>query len=144
MNFKRMSSVSHIFIHLIFTVKNREGLIYDKSRETIRKYLTGIIKNKGHKLIAVECMKDHAHILFEINPNQSLSHIVRDIKANSSRFISENNLAKNSFKWQEGYAAFSYGKSQLSNIIAYINNQEQHHLKKSFSEEYEQFIAKYL
>lgn len=102
----------------------------------IYKYITGILQNKDHKMISINGMSDHVHILFGMRPSQSLSDLMKDIKGNSSKWINEKSFVKGKFSWQEGYAAFSYSKSQLPNVIKYIEEQEKHHTKRTFMEEY--------
>lgn len=103
------------------------------------KYINGIITRNDHKLLAINGMPDHIHILFGLRPAQSLADLIREIKANSSKWINLNKLTKGEFKWQEGYGAFSYSKSQLNYVIKYIENQEEHHKKKTFIQEYIEF-----
>jgi REP element-mobilizing transposase RayT len=102
----------------------------------VEKYITGIAKNKRHKLLAIYCMPDHAHVFIGMNPTQSISQIANDLKSNSSRWINEEKLCKYHFNWQEGYGAFSYHKSMISTIGNYIANQSTHHRGRSFKEEY--------
>lgn len=137
------NTYTQIYIHIVFAVKNREYRINEAIREDVQKYLTGIIQNRKHKLLAVYCMPNHTHILIGYNPEQSLSDLVRDVKASSSKYINEKKLSKEKFNWQEGYGAFSYSKSQIDRVIKYINNQPQHHSKKSFREEYLEILKKY-
>jgi putative transposase len=130
-----------IHIHTVFSVQNRESLIKDEWKDELYKYITGIIQNQQHKLIAINGMPDHVHILFGMKPTQSLSDLLQDIKGNSSKWINEKKLAKGKFSWQEGYGAFSYSKSQLKQVIHYIEKQEEHHQNKSFVEEYKEFLT---
>ena len=94
-------------------------------------------------MLAINLMPDHAHIFVGLNPVQSISDLVRDIKTNSSSFIAEKKIVSNKFKWQEGYGAFSYSQSQVDAVVKYILNQEEHHNKKSFREEYLDFLKKF-
>lgn len=104
------------------------------------RYISGVIQNRGHKLLAINGMPDHVHILFGMRPSQSLSDLMRDVKGNSSFWINDNNLVAGRFSWQEGYGAFSYSKSQVHSVASYIENQKLHHEKKSFIEEYVEFL----
>lgn len=134
---------SQIYIQVVFAVKGRANLIPVDKKDELYKYITGIVSNEGQKLLAINGMPDHIHILIGLKPNKSLSDLVRDIKANSSRFINEKKWQPGKFEWQKGFGAFSYGHSQLTRIIRYIENQENHHRKLSFQEEYSQFLNLY-
>jgi putative transposase len=134
---------SQIYIHIVFAVKGRESLISSKWKEELYKYITGIITNNGHKLIAINGMPDHIHILIGLKPTAALSDVVRDIKANSSKFINEKRWVMGRFEWQAGFGAFSYSHSQIKNVATYIENQEQHHKVKTFREEYLDFLRLY-
>ncbi len=130
------NTYTQLFIQIVFTVKGRESVIESIHREELHKYITGIVQNRNHKLLAIFCMPDHTHILVGLNPGQSISDLVRDIKASSSGFINENKWVKGKFRWQEGYGAFSYSSNHWKNVVNYILNQEEHHKKKTFKEEY--------
>ncbi|ABQ03985.1 IS200/IS605 family transposase [Flavobacterium johnsoniae] len=131
---------SQLYIQIVFAVKGRQNLISKKWKDEIYKYITGIITNQKQKLIAINGMPDHIHILVGIKPNISLSDLVRDIKSSSSKFINEQKWINGKFEWQNGFGAFSYGHSQLTNVIKYIENQEEHHKTKTFKEEYIAFL----
>jgi putative transposase len=137
------NTYSQIYIQIVFTVKGRQNLIKRQNREELHKYMTGIVTNRGQKLISVFAMPDHVHLLVGLKPNQSIADLVRDIKAGSSKFISDNRWVKGKFSWQEGYGAFSYSKSQIDRVIKYISNQEAHHKKKTFQEEYLEFLDRF-
>lgn len=137
------NTYTQIYIQIVFAVSNRLSLIHSEHKEEIYKYITGIIRNDGHKLIAINGMSDHLHILLGLKPDMALSDLVRDIKTNSSKFINQKRLTSGKFIWQEGYGAFSYGHSQLDIIIRYIQNQEQHHSRKSFKDEYLTLLKKF-
>jgi REP element-mobilizing transposase RayT len=130
------NTYQQIYIHIVFAVKFRENLIAPVNREELHKYITGIVTNKGQKMLAVFCMPDHAHIFISMNPNVSISDIVRDIKANSSRFINEQGWVKGKFRWQEGFGAFSHSKSNVPVVADYVMNQEAHHAKMKFKNEF--------
>lgn len=134
---------SQIYIQIIFAVKGRQSLISEKWETELYKYITGIITNKGQKLLAINGMPDHIHILIGMKPNCCLSDLVREVKKSSNKFITEQKFTKFSFAWQEGYGAFSYSHSALDNVIHYINNQKEHHKKKSFRDEYKEFLTKF-
>jgi len=128
---------------VVFAVKGRNSLIAQSWEEELYKYITGIITNKGQKLIAINGMPDHIHILIGMKPSCCLSDLVREIKKSSNAFINEKKFSKFKFEWQKGYGAFSYSHSSLDNVIAYIQNQKEHHKNKSFREEYIDFLKKF-
>ena len=127
---------SQIYIQVVFAVKGRKNLLQKEWRNTVFKYMSGIISAKGHKAIIVNGVEDHVHVFIGLKPVMALSDLVRDIKNNSTNFINDNSFLKQKFQWQEGYGAFSYSKSAVRNVYKYIENQEEHHRKKSFKEEY--------
>ncbi len=137
------NTYTQLYIQIVFTVKGRQNLIPKQHREKLHKYITGIITKRNQKLLAIFAMPDHIHLLLSIKPNITISDLVRDIKAGSSKFISESNWIKGRFRWQEGFGAFSYAKSQQDNVVKYILNQEEHHKKKTFKEEYLDFLHKF-
>ena len=137
------NTYSQIYIQVVFAVKGRKNLISKNNREELHKYIMGIISNRNQKLMAVFAMPDHVHILVSMSPNISISDLVRDIKAGSSKFINDNKWTFGKFNWQEGYGAFSYSKSSVDNVVTYILNQEEHHKLKSFKEEYLDFLQKF-
>jgi REP element-mobilizing transposase RayT len=112
-------------------------------KEETHKYITGIIRNDGQKLIEINSMPDHMHILIGLKPDMALSDLVRDIKANSSRFINEKGWLRGRFRWQEGFGAFSYSHSQLDSVIRYIRNQEARHSNQNFKAEYLEILRKF-
>jgi REP element-mobilizing transposase RayT len=132
-----------MYIQIVFAVKRRQNLIQKNWKDELHKYICGIVNGKGQKVYAIGGVEDHIHILVSIKPNISISDLVRDIKANSSKWINENEFVRGKFQWQEGFGAFSYAQSQLDNVIAYINNQEQHHQKKKFKDEYLTLLQKF-
>jgi REP element-mobilizing transposase RayT len=137
------NTYSQIYVQVVFSVKRRQNLIQKSWKEELYKYICGIVSGKEQKVYAIGGVEDHIHILISLRPNIALSDLVRDIKANSSKWINEKGFVKGKFQWQEGFGAFSYGHPQLDTIIAYINNQEQHHQKKRFKEEYMELLEKY-
>ena len=137
------NTYSQIYIQIVFTVKGRENLIHTSFKDELYKYICGIVNGNKQKVYAINGMPDHIHILASIKPDISLSDLVRDIKANSSKWLNAKNFVKGKFQWQEGFGAFSYSKSQLDTVIRYIENQEAHHSKKTFKEEYLQFLNEF-
>lgn len=131
------NTYSQIFIQIVFYVKGRNNFIHPSKRIELEKYITGIMNNRKQKLLAIYANPDHVHLLFSFHSlDKSLSEIVRDIKAVSSKFINDNHWLKGKFHWQEGYGAFSYSKSQVDKVCKYILNQEEHHKRECFQEEY--------
>ena len=130
------NTFSQIYIQTVFAVNNRQSLIKPEFKEDLYKYITGIVKNQGQKLISINGMPDHVHILIGLKPAMALADLVREIKGDSSNFVNEKRYVHGRFSWQEGYSAFSYGHSQLDTIIRYIQNQEAHHAKQTFRDEY--------
>jgi putative transposase len=137
------NTYSQIYIQIVFAVKGRQNFIKESFREEIQKYMSGIINNKKQKLYAIYCMPDHTHLLVSIKPDIAISDLVRDIKANTTSFIKEKGFVNETFSWQEGFGAFSYSKSQTEKVVNYILNQPIHHKKKSFREEYHEFLENY-
>jgi len=134
---------SQIYIQIVFAVKGRNNLIHVSWEEELYKYITGIVQNKGQKMLAINGMPDHIHFLIGMKPSCCLSDLVREVKKSSNSFIKEKGFSKFKFEWQEGYGAFSYSHSALDNVIGYINNQKEHHKSKSFKEEYKDFLIKF-
>jgi len=130
------NTYTQIYIHYVFAVQNRLGLIQSKWKDDLYKYMTGIVEQQGHKLLQIGGMPDHVHALVSMSPKQAPSDLMFHIKRSSSLWINDNRFVLGKFSWQEGFGAFSYGKSQISNIANYIANQEIHHKKRNFMEEY--------
>jgi len=124
-------------------VQSRHNLLKEENKEELHKYTTGIIRNKKQKLIAINSMPDHMHIFIGMKPSIALSDLVRDIKNNSSAFITKKRWVRGKFNWQEGFGAFSYGHSQIDDVVKYIQNQEKHHAQKTFKEEYLEVLKKF-
>jgi REP element-mobilizing transposase RayT len=137
------NTYTQIYIQVVFAVQQRQNLIRPERKEELQKYITGIVTRQGQKLIAIHCMPDHTHVLLGLKPNMALSDLVGDIKTGSTNHINERKWVLGRFSWQEGFGAFSYSHSQLGAVIAYINDQEKHHAKKTFREEYLHFLKKY-
>ena len=124
-------------------MQNRDCIIHKNWRDELYKYITGIVQNNGHKMLSINGMHDHIHILFGLRPSQSISDLLQDVKGSSSKWINEKRFVLGKFSWQEGYGAFSYSKSELQNVIHYINNQSIHHKKKTFVEEYLEMLNEF-
>ncbi len=134
------NTYTQLYIQFVFAVQNRISLITDSWQNELYKYMSGIIEHQEHKLFSINGMPDHIHILISMNPKQAPSDLMYHVKRSSSIWINDNKLCAGKFSWQEGFGAFSYGKSQIPAIARYIENQKQHHLKKTFIEEYIGFL----
>jgi REP element-mobilizing transposase RayT len=130
------NTYSQIYIQIAFTVKGRQNLIPKQHRERLNKYITGIIQSREQKTLAIFSMPDHTHLLVGLKPSIAISDLVREVKSGSSKFINDNKWNSTKFNWQEGFGAFSYSRSQLDNVVKYIMNQEEHHKKATFRDEY--------
>lgn len=137
------NTYTKIYLHVIFSVHGRQNLIEKKWMDSLHKFICGIVNVKEQKVYAIGGMPDHIHILLSMKPGMAISGLVRDIKSNSSRWVNDKKLIRGKFQWQEGFAAFSYGQSQVDNVIAYINNQEEHHRVKTFKDEYIELLEKF-
>ena len=137
------NTYTQIHIHFVFVVKYREAMIHPLWKERLHKYITGIVRSYEHKMLIINSMPDHIHMLVGCRPSQSISDLMKNVKAGSSEWINEEKLSKRKFNWQDGYGAFSYAKSDLPTIIKYIENQERHHKKKSFQEEYRELLKEF-
>jgi len=137
------NTFSQIYIQTVFAVSNRQSLIKPEFKEELYKYITGVVTNQGQKLISINGMIDHIHILIGLRPAMALADLVQEIKADSTNFINKKRWVRGRFSWQEGYGAFSYGHSQLNTIIRYIQNQEKHHQRRSFKNEYLTLLRKF-
>ncbi|MBL7845116.1 MAG: IS200/IS605 family transposase [Cyclobacteriaceae bacterium] len=134
---------SQIYIQVVFAVQNRGCMIQSSWEEELYKYISGIVRNKEQKMLAINGMPDHIHFFIGMKPSCCLSDLVREIKKSSNDFIKEKRFSKFKFQWQEGYGAFSYSDSSLDNVIKYIMNQKEHHKKFTFREEYLDFLKKF-
>lgn len=134
---------SQIYIQVVFAVKGRNSLINKTWEEKLYKYITGIVQNKDQKMLAINGMPDHIHFLIGMKPSCCLSDLVREVKKSSNEFIKEKQFCPFKFQWQSGFGAFSYSHSHLDNVIAYIMNQKTHHKKKTFKDEYMEFLERF-
>jgi putative transposase len=137
------NTFSQIYIQTVFAVSSRMSLIRPAFKKDLYKYIAGIVRNQGQKLIAINGMPDHVHILIGLRPAMALADLVQEIKADSTNLINKKKWVHGRFSWQEGYGAFSYGHSQLNTIIRYIQNQEKHHGRRSFQQEYLTLLRKF-
>jgi REP element-mobilizing transposase RayT len=137
------NTYTQIYIQTVFTIQNRISLIRQEWQEELFKYITGIVQNNGHKLIAINGMPDHLHLFIVMKPNQALSELMQDVKGDSSKWINEKNFINGRFEWQAGFGGFSYSISQIDSVVKYIRNQAKHHETKTFVEEYLEFLEKF-
>jgi len=137
------NTYTQLYIQIVFSPVRKTALINNTYEEELYKYITGIVKNKNHKMICIGGTEDHIHLFVGLNPDQSISSLVQDVKRSSSKWINDNNLCLGRFDWQIGYGAFTYSKSQLKDVIKYIETQKEHHKKLTFLEEYKLFLKKF-
>ena len=137
------NTFTQIYIHFVFAVQNRASLIQPEWKDELYKYITGIVQKNSHKLIAINGTANHVHIFIGYKPHQLIPDLMQDVKGSSSKWINEKKFVKGKFKWQEGYGAFSNSHSQIDQVVRYINNQEKHHKKQSFQEEYIFLLKKF-
>lgn len=136
------NTYTQFYVHLVFSPKNKNALIKKTWKESLEKYITGIVQKNGHKMLAIGSMPDHIHIFIGYNVNQLIPDLVEKIKTSSNAWIKENCLSKFKFEWQRGYGAFSHSRSQLDSVVNYVLNQENHHQKKTFKEEYLEILRR--
>ena len=136
------NTYTQCYFHMVFAVKNRNALIKKEWKNDLEKYIIGIVQNHKHKLLAIGSMPDHIHIYLGYDVNQLIPDLVEEIKTSSNAWIKDKNLSKFRFEWQKGYGAFTHSRSQLDAVVKYVLNQENHHRKKSFREEYLEMLKK--
>jgi REP element-mobilizing transposase RayT len=134
------NTYTQIHIQFVFAVKYRAALIQKDWKDRLHQYITGIIQSNDHKMLQVNSMPDHIHIFIGMRPAQSIASLVQNLKTETSKWIKQNKFCKSSFAWQEGYGAFSYSKSHVPDVIRYIQNQEIHHTKETFMDEYQKIL----
>ena len=134
---------TQLYIQFVFAVQNRKSLIHPEWELELHKYITGIIQNKSHKMIAINGMPDHLHMFIGFQPVDHMSELIKVVKGESSKWIKERNLVNGRFRWQEGYGAFSYSRSHIDRVYHYIQNQKEHHNKKTFRQEYIELLEKF-
>ncbi|WP_346859364.1 IS200/IS605 family transposase [uncultured Draconibacterium sp.] len=136
------NTYTQMYVHLVFSPKNRQALIRNEWKNELERYITGIVQNNGHKLLSINAVTDHIHIFIGYNVNQMIPKLVEEIKTSTNAWINENRFSEFHFEWQKGYGAFSHSRSQIDVVINYILTQEEHHKKKSFREEYLEILRK--
>jgi len=137
------NTFSQIYLHFVFAVKHRYNLIPKAHKEELHKYITALVQNRKAKMISIHCMPDHTHLFVGFKPSVLISDFIKEIKVESNEFINNKGWIKGKFNWQEGYGVFSYSHSQIDRISKYILNQEGHHQKKTFKEEYLELLNKF-
>src|ERR1700744_1756304 len=137
------NTFSQIYLQFVFAVQHRQNLIPKEHKEELHKYITGLVQNRKAKMLAVNCMPDHIHLFVGFKPTVLISDFVKEIKVESNEFINSKNWIKGKFGWQEGYGVFSYSHSHIDAVVKYVLNQEAHHQKKSFKEEYLEFLKRF-
>jgi putative transposase len=137
------NTYSQVYLQFIFAVKGRQNLIPSLHNNDLQKYMTGIVQNRNQKMLAINNVSDHLHMLVGFGTVMSISDFMEEVKFISSKFINDEKWIKGKFEWQRGYGVFSYSRSQIDNVIKYIINQQGHHKKRSFKEEYLDFLKKF-
>jgi putative transposase len=137
------NTYTQIYLHVVFAVSDRACVISSERREELQKYITGIVARKGQKLIAIYCMPDHTHVLLGLKPSIAPSDLIGEIKTGSTNHINEQRWVGCRFSWQEGFGAFSVSHSDLGRVANYIHNQAVHHRRKSFQQEYVEFLERH-
>ena len=137
------NTYTQLYVQIIFSPYGRQNLIHERIKPEIYKYITGIIKNKNQKLMVINGMPDHIHMMLGFSPDIAISKLVGEIKSNTTNFINAQRLVRGKFEWQRGFGAFTYSKSQVERVINYIMIQEEHHKKKTFREEYLELLEKF-
>jgi len=137
------NTYSQVYLQFVFAVKGRQSLINPKNNEELQKYITGIVQNRKQKMLAINNMPEHLHLFVGFGTTLSMADFMEEVKAISSKFINENGWVKGKFEWQRGYGVFSYSRSQIDDVIKYIINQQEHHKKKTFKDEYLEFLKKF-
>ena len=134
------NSYQRVLLQYVFAVKGRQNILHKSFRDEVFRYITGIIEQKGQKSIIVNGVADHVHVLVGVKPPFEMDAFIRDVKNNSSKFINKKDWLRTKFAWQVGYGVFSYNQEQVHRVYNYILNQEAHHAKQTFREEYIQFL----
>ena len=137
------NTYSQVYLQFVFAVRGRQSLINPENNEELQKYITGIVQNRKQKMLAINNMPDHLHLFVGFGTTMSMADFMEEVKAISSKFINENGWVKGKFEWQRGYGVFSYSRSQIDNVIKYIINQQEHHKRKTFKDEYLEFLKKF-
>ncbi|CAN5302840.1 hypothetical protein BH23BAC1_BH23BAC1_22490 [soil metagenome] len=137
------NTFSQIYLQFVFSVKNRQSLISKEHKEELHKNITGLVQNRKAKMLAIHCMPEHMHLFVGYKPTILISDFAKEIKVESNEFINNKKWIKGKFSWQEGYGVFSYTHSHIDRVVKYILNQEAHHQKKTFRQEYHELLKKF-
>ena len=137
------NTYTQIHIQTVFAVENRMSLINKGWREDLYRYMTSIVQNRGHKVLAIGGVSDHVHLLLGLRPNEALSQLMMFLKRDSTNWINKSRFVRGKFSWQTGFGAFSYSKEQIPRVCNYIMSQEEHHRKRTFQEEYEEMLKEF-
>lgn len=137
------NTFSQIYLQFVFAVKHRQRLIPGAHKEELHKYITGLVQNRKAKMLAINCMPDHIHLFVGFQPSVLISDFVKEIKVESNEFINGKSWTRGKFEWQDGYGVFSYAHSQLDAVIKYVLNQEMHHQRATFRQEYLKLLEKF-
>lgn len=135
------NTYTQLYIHGVFAVKHRMAMLSPKWDERLRLYISAIVQNHHHKMLAINNMPDHLHYFVGLNPAQSVADMMRNVKQESSEWINQQGFCNYKFNWQDGYGAFSYAKSQVDKVVQYIHAQQEHHRKVSFLDEYKKMLT---
>ncbi|MES2518406.1 MAG: IS200/IS605 family transposase [Bacteroidota bacterium] len=139
-----MANTYHqIYLQTVFSVKYRNAVIHKSWQSELFAVIGNLINETGCKTIIVNGVEDHVHCFLGLKPAISVSELMKTVKAKSSKHINDHSLTPERFEWQEGYGVFSYGHSQIDNVYKYIQNQEEHHKKQTFGQEYLNFLNKF-
>jgi REP element-mobilizing transposase RayT len=137
------NTFSQIYLQFVFAVKGRESLIAKENKEELHKYMTGLVQNRKAKMLAVNCMPDHTHIFVGFKPSILIADFIKEIKVESNEFVNQKKWVKGRFSWQQGYGVFSYSQSHIDRVVKYVMNQEAHHCKQTFRQEYHELLEKF-
>ena len=137
------NTFSQIYLQFVFAVQGRQSLIQKEHKEEVHKYITSLAQARKAKMLAIYCMPDHIHLFVGYRPSVLISDFVKEIKVQSNEFINSKRWVRGDFNWQEGYGVFSYGHSQIDKVCKYVLNQELHHKRKTFKQEYVEFLQKF-
>ncbi|MFD2873996.1 IS200/IS605 family transposase [Mucilaginibacter ximonensis] len=137
------NTFSQIYLQFVFAVKGRQNLIPKEHKEELHRYITALVQHRHTKVLAINSMPDHIHLFVGFKPTILIADFVKEIKVESNEFINSKNWIKGKFSWQEGYGVFSYSQSHIDSVVKYILNQEKHHQKKTFKQEYIELLKKF-
>jgi REP-associated tyrosine transposase len=136
-------SLARVLVHLIFSTKSREPFLSDDIRRELHPYMATILKGMDSSAILINSVTDHAHVLFHLSKNHALCDVIETLKKDSSKWIKTKGRAYRNFHWQSGYEAFSVSQSNVAKVVEYIENQREHHRRRTFQEEFRAFLKRY-